>query len=105
MVTEGVGIKDLTPFAKFYVEGKDAHGFLDRLVAGRVPAAVGKASVAHALTPEGKIYSELTITRLSEGRFLVVTGANVEGHDLRHLQNVRPSPELCFHYKIAVCRC
>ena len=88
LVTEGVGIKDLTPFAKFYVDGSDAHVFLDRLVAGRVPSKIGRASVVHALTPEGKVYAELTLTKVSQDRFMVVTGAGVEGHDLRYIQMV-----------------
>ena len=37
IVTSGVGITDLTPFAKFIIKGEDARKYLDFLVAGTVP--------------------------------------------------------------------
>ena len=37
VVTNRVGIIDLTPFAKFMVGGSDARSYLDYLVAGTVP--------------------------------------------------------------------
>ena len=87
IVTVGVGLIDLTPFAKFIVEGDDARKYLDHLVAGTVPKE-GRTSVVHALTPAGKVYAELTLTGMSGGRFMVVTGSGVEGHDLRHMHEV-----------------
>ena len=89
-MTSGVGLKDLTPFAKIRVRGPDAFAFLDRVVAGRVPKDAGRTTLAHALTPvEAKVYAEFTLTRVSNEEFMVVTGAGVEGHDLRHLEQVR----------------
>ena len=44
--------------------------------------------MVHALTPAGKVYAELTLTGMSGGRFMVVTGSGVEGHDLRHMAEV-----------------
>ena len=44
--------------------------------------------MVHALTPAGKIYAEFTLTGMAGGRFMVVTGAAVEGHDLRHMSEV-----------------
>lgn len=73
------------------VEGPDAQKYLDFLVAGTVPKRKFRTSVAHALTPEGKVYSELTITRFDDNgeQFMVVTGGSVEGHDLRHMKQVK----------------
>jgi len=87
IVTSRVGLIDLTPFAKFIVKGVDARKYLDYLVAGTVPKE-GRTSVVHALTPAGKVYAELTLTGMSGGRFMVVTGSGVEGHDLRHMAEV-----------------
>ena len=47
-----------------------------------------RTSVVHALTHAGKVYAELTITGMAAGRFMVVTGSGVEGHDLRHMTEV-----------------
>ena len=70
IVSNSVGLIDLTPFAKFHVEGPRAREFLDRVVAGTVPK-VGRTSIAHALTHKGKVYAEFTITGLAEDKFMV----------------------------------
>ena len=49
LVSEKVGIIDLTPFAKINVSGPDARPYLDYLLAGTVPK-IGRTSLAHALT-------------------------------------------------------
>ena len=87
IATNNVGIIDITPFAKFIVNGKNARIFLDYVVAGTVPKA-GRTSLAHALTPKGKVMAEFTITGLEDGSFMIVTGSGSELHDLRHLQQI-----------------
>ena len=87
LVTNKVGILDITPFSKFMVKGKNARKYLDYVVAGTVPKA-GRTSLAHALTPKGKVMAEFTITGLEDGSFMIVTGSGSELHDLRHLQKV-----------------
>ncbi len=85
-VREGVGILDLPGFSKFEVSGSGAEAYLDRIVCSRLPR-LGRASLAYALTPEGRVLSEFTITRLAPDRFYVVAAAAAEWHDddlLRH---------------------
>jgi len=69
------------------VTGPDSRRFLDHAVAGTVPK-VGRTSLVHMLTPSARVYAELTITCLEEGRFLVVTGGGSELHDLRQLNKI-----------------
>jgi dimethylglycine dehydrogenase len=100
-VTKRVGVADLSSFAKFVVSGPDATAFLNSLVAGRVPKKEGRASLVHALTEkEAKVYSELTVTRMEENRYMVITGAGSEGHDLRFIEQVM----LIFVYIHCICR-
>ena len=87
LITTNVGILDITPFAKFIVKGKNARSYLDYVVAGTVPKA-GRTSLAHALTPKGKVMAEFTITGLEDGSFMILTGSGSELHDLRHLQQI-----------------
>jgi dimethylglycine dehydrogenase len=82
MVRERGGILELGSFSKYEVAGQDATAMLDRLVANRLPRKVGGIALAHMLTPAGGIRSELTITRLSEDRFFIVTAAAAELFDL-----------------------
>lgn len=71
---------DFSPFAKFEVTGKGAYQFLDSLLANRLPG-VGKVCLAHALTKNGGIRSEFTVTCLSKEHFYVVTPAWAERFD------------------------
>ena len=45
----------------FFNLGDQARDFLDYVVSGTVPKE-GRTSLAHALTPKGKVYAELTLT-------------------------------------------
>uniref|UniRef100_A0A8C6UY89 Dimethylglycine dehydrogenase, mitochondrial n=1 Tax=Neogobius melanostomus TaxID=47308 RepID=A0A8C6UY89_9GOBI len=85
LVMEKVGIIDLTPFGKFRVKGRDSHKLLDRLFANTMPK-VGQTNISHMLTPSGKVFAEVTITQLSPGEFMLITGSGSELHDLRWIE-------------------
>ena len=86
---ERVGIFDLTPFTKVEVKGPGALAFLQRLAANDVDKPAGVIVYTAMLSPRGGIMCDLTITRLGEDRFWVVTGGAVGRHDIawmrRHL--------------------
>eukprot|EP01097_Dermamoeba_algensis_P001301 TRINITY_DN1495_c0_g3_i2.p1 TRINITY_DN1495_c0_g3~~TRINITY_DN1495_c0_g3_i2.p1 ORF type:complete len:454 (+),score=106.26 TRINITY_DN1495_c0_g3_i2:1341-2702(+) len=84
-IMERVGLMDLTSFSKYIVSGPDATAYLDKLVANTLPA-VGKIKIVHFLTPKGKVWSEMTLSRLSEDTYYLITGTSVELHDLRWLE-------------------
>lgn len=87
ILTQKVGVADLSPFGKFLLTGPDARKFLDRAVAGFVPKE-GRTGLGHMLTSTGKVYAELTITGMEGGKFLIVTGGGSEFHDLRRLNEI-----------------
>ncbi len=75
-VADHVGLLDMTAFAKARVSGPGAEAFLDRLVANRLPRAIGRVSLCHALAPRGGVHSEFTILREGADSFhLVSAGA------------------------------
>jgi dimethylglycine dehydrogenase len=84
-VRERVGLMDLSTFAKFEVTGPDAHAFLDRICANRVPARDGGIVLGHLLNPNGFIESEITVTRLGPDRYYVLSAAVAELHDFDQL--------------------
>jgi dimethylglycine dehydrogenase len=88
-VRERVGVMDLGGFAKFEVEGPDAAAWLERLICGRLPR-VGHITLAYMCTPSGGVLSELTITRLAEDRFYLVSAAVAEWHDEQWLHRHLP---------------
>lgn len=69
-VRDGVGIMDHGGFTKFTMEGPDAAKALDKVMCGTLPP-VGRVRLSYMLTPKGHIWSEATIARLSDDRFLL----------------------------------
>ena len=88
-VREGVALFDQSSFAKFLVQGRDAESVLQRICANDVAVPPGKVVYTQWLNERGGIQSDLTVTRLAEDSFMVVTGAAVAWRDLvwlkRHL--------------------
>ena len=88
-VREAVGLFDLTSFAKFLVQGADAETALQRICANDVAVPAGKVVYTQWLNERGGIEADLTLTRLAEDRYMVITGAAVGPRDLdwlnRHL--------------------
>ena len=88
-IREGVGLLDQSGFAKYLIQGPDAEHTLQRLSANDVGGAVGRVVYTQWLNEAGGIEADLTVTRLAEDAFLVVTGAAVAVRDLdwlrRHL--------------------
>jgi glycine cleavage system T protein len=79
---ERAGLFDESSFAKIEVEGPDACAFLQRLCANDVDRSVGAVVYTQMLNRRGGIESDVTVTRLSEDRFRIVTGTAFGNHDL-----------------------
>lgn len=82
----GVGLFDITPFAKLDVQGPDALAYLERVFANRIDRPVGSLVYTSALTRRGGIRLDLTIARKGEDLFRVVTGGGSGQHDLAWLR-------------------
>ncbi len=74
-VRNAVGFFDQTCFVKFRVEGPDALIALNRICANEVDVAPGKAVYTQWCNDRGGIEADLTVTRISEDEFFVVTAA------------------------------
>jgi dimethylglycine dehydrogenase len=81
-VRDAVGIMDHGGFTRYEVSGTGASAFIDRVFCGRLPS-VGRVRLAYMLTPGGRIWSEATVARLDEQRFLLCgpTVATLRDHD------------------------
>ncbi len=89
-VRERVGLLDLSAFTKLEVSGADAAAALDALTTSRLPR-VGRIGLTYLLTPTGRLESEMTVTRLAEDRFYLVSAAVGERKDLEHLRTHLPA--------------
>ena len=71
---ENAGIFDLSAFAIFDVAGSGALEGLQRIAARQMDVPVGRVVYTPLLSPSGGFKSDLTIMRLGEDLFRVVTG-------------------------------
>jgi len=74
-VRENVGMYDMSSFGKIRIEGRDATKFLNFVAGGQYDVEIGKIVYSQFLNNAGGIEADVTITRLSEIAYLVVTPA------------------------------
>lgn len=79
---EGAALFDLSSFAKFQVEGPEAEAVMQRVSAADMAVAPGKVVYTQWLNRHGGIEADLTVTRLAEDRYMVVTAAATAIKDL-----------------------
>ncbi len=87
---ENVALFDMSSFGKFLLQGKDTEKILNRICANDVAVPVGKAVYTTWLNERGGIESDLTVTRLSEDIFLVITAGASQIRDLAWLHKNIP---------------
>jgi glycine cleavage system aminomethyltransferase T/glycine/D-amino acid oxidase-like deaminating enzyme len=85
------GLFDETSFAKIEIVGSGAVAFLQRLCANDVDVPVGRIVYTQLLNRRGGIECDLTVTRVTADRFLMITGTAVGQHDLGWLRRHLPS--------------
>ena len=88
---EGVGMLDQTSFAKYLVQGRDAEAALQNICANDVGVDPDRLVYTQWLNDKGGIEADLTVLRLAEESFMVITGAAVALHDLHWLRRNIPS--------------
>lgn len=79
-VREAVGVFEQSSFAKLMVQGRDAEAVLNRLATADMAMPVGKVIYTQFLNERGGVEADLTITRLADDRYLVVTPAFTSTH-------------------------
>ena len=84
-VRERVGLMDLSTFTKFELKGPDAFDFLNRITANKLPAKNGGITLTHFLNDNGFIESEMTITRLTDDHFYILSAAAAQDYDFDQL--------------------
>jgi len=74
-VREAVGVFDQSSFGKQLVQGRDAEAVLNRVCANDVTVPVGRLVYTQWLNERGGIEADVTVTRLDERSFLVISAA------------------------------
>jgi 4-methylaminobutanoate oxidase (formaldehyde-forming) len=90
-IREGVGLYDLTSMGKLLVQGRDAAAVLQYLCSNNVDVPVGKVVYTPVLNERGGFETDVTVTRLSEDSFFIVTAATTAMHDFDYIHRRIPA--------------
>ena len=90
-VMDNVALQDMSAFAKMEVSGPGARGWLDSILANRIPKKMGRIALCHLLTVRGGVRAEFTVYEWSLGRFYLVSAGAFERHDHDTLKKLLPA--------------
>jgi glycine cleavage system aminomethyltransferase T/glycine/D-amino acid oxidase-like deaminating enzyme len=94
-IREAVGMIDTSSFGKLLVQGRDATQVLNRLSVNDVDTEVGRITYTQWLNEHAGIEADVTITRIAEYEFLVLSGPATVNRDLAHLRRHIRDDEFC----------
>ncbi len=75
------GVFDQSSFAKYELTGPKAAEALEAICANRVARDVGRLTYTQLLNSRGGIEADLTVARLADDHFYIVTGTGFRTHD------------------------
>jgi len=79
-VREAVGMFEQSSFSKLLVQGRDAEQVLNRIATADIAMPVGRVAYCQFCNERGGVEADLTISRLGDAEFLVVTPAFTHTH-------------------------
>ncbi|MGI9366190.1 MAG: GcvT family protein [Rhizobiaceae bacterium] len=95
-VRNNIGMYDMTSFGKIRVEGRDAETFLNYICGNDVAVPVGKIVYTQFLNKRAGVEADVTVTRLSETAYIVVTPAATVQRELSWMRRH------CVEYNVAI---
>ena len=92
---EKVVLFDQSSFSKYLVQGRDAVKVLQRVSSANVDVEPGRMVYTHWLNERGGIEADLTVTRIAENEFWIISGAAQTIKDLHWLKSHIGDDEFC----------
>ena len=89
-VRGAVGLLDQTSFAKFRLQGRDAGRVLSQVAANDIDVPPGRVVYTQWLNERGGIEADLTVTRLADDDYLIVTSGEFQVRDFHWLKRHIP---------------
>ena len=93
---EDVIFMDVTSMSKFLIQGRDAEKVLNNICANDVAVPVGKVVYTQWLNERGGMEADLTVTRLAEDKYFIVSAGDFYTHDLMWLKRYIPADAHAF---------
>ncbi len=94
-VREAAVIFDQSSFAKFILKGPDALSALNWIAANNVDKPVGALTYTQMLNDNGGIECDLTVARVREDEFYIITGTGFATHDFNWISRNIPADMNC----------
>jgi heterotetrameric sarcosine oxidase gamma subunit len=94
---EGVTIMDYSVMGKILVQGRDAENALNQICANNIAVPAGRSVYTQWLNEKGCIEADLTVTRLEDDQFLILTGDGTITQVMTWLRrNIPPEARVTF---------
>ena len=90
------GVFDQSSFAKYELSGPGAAEALEAICANRVARDVGRLTYTQLLNTRGGIEADLTVARLADDMFYIVTGTGFRTHDFGWIADHLPGQGVSF---------
>jgi sarcosine dehydrogenase len=90
------GVFDQSSFAKYELSGPGAAAALEAICANRVARQVGRLTYTQLLNTRGGIEADLTVARLADDLFYIVTGTGFRTHDFGWIADHLPGQGVSF---------
>jgi len=88
-VQNAAGLCSLPGFSRYEVSGEGCVAWLRTIVTGVIPR-VGRIGLVYFADTKGRILTEMSIMRLEDDRFMLITAAGAEWHDLEWITKNLP---------------
>ncbi len=89
-IREKVGVYDLSSMAKYLLQGRDAVNVLQNICCNNVDVPLGKVVYTQMLNERGGIEADITVTRLAEDKFFIVSPGATGVRDFDWIQRHIP---------------
>jgi 4-methylaminobutanoate oxidase (formaldehyde-forming) len=83
---ERVALFDMTSFGKIRLRGSGALDLLQKLAANNLAKPLGSVTYTQFLNPKGGIESDVTVTRLKDDEFRIISGTSFVSNDFGWIQ-------------------
>ncbi len=94
-VRDGVGMYDLSSMGKLLVQGRDAEAVLQNLCTNDIAGPIGVSVYTPMVNEKGGFETDITVTRIDEESWFIVTAAGTPIRDLDYIKRRIPKDAVC----------
>jgi len=89
-VRDSAGLFEVSTFAKYAVMGSGAEGWLNMVLANRMPEEIGRSRLTPMLSDKGRVIGDFTVTRIDDDGFILLGAGGMQRFHMRHFEELLP---------------